>query len=426
MTNEIIDDKQITLDEWFEDYVSGLKEDIRAELNEAEQEQNSLELKSIDGYENLKLVNDAITKLGNTTQRKKTVKKVIDKLGDKGNKDDFAYYSAGMQELLDILYRTIDESRNVPSLPSIRSYKPPKLSIPSAKLVGRIFANDEETQESMKKGKCETPLYEPKRGKPCKHFIRGIQCVYTKDGKDLLSGLSAFDRNVFDGLCSIYQNCIDNGQTDIIVTLGQIYSAFAGREAAHNSTLNKVAASLEKMMSIVIKFNWLEHAQLNGLVGKDISEKKKSQYQVTDNLIHLQGVSYIVNGKVIEQAYKIMAIPVLYKYAKEVGQIVSIRQEVLRIPCVSNTEDNIVIKNYLAYRIELMKNKRNKIKSDKILFDKIFEEAQIEFHNNEKVERKRKRDVICKILNYWIETKYISWYEITKDHGKYNGVQISL
>ncbi len=121
-----------------------------------------------------------------------------------------------------------------------------------------------------------------------------------------------------------------------------------------------------------------------------------------------------------------MEIPALYEYAKKVRQIVSVQQEVLKIPELSNTDDIIAIKTYLAYRIELMKNKRNRVKSDKILFDTVFEECQIEFHSNEKKERKRKREIICKILDYWVTTNYIAWYELIKENGKYTKVQISL
>lgn len=427
MNNETITDEQITLDEWFQDYLPGLKEENQTEIKRIEQEEHPLDPNDLNKYERLKQINGAIAKLNQSNERKKTVKEVVKKLGDKANRDDFEYYAEGMQELLNVLYCSADELENISSLPSIRSYKPPKLSVPSAKLVGRIFTNDKEIQKAMKKGNSETPLYEPTRKNPCKHYIREIKCVRFEDGKDLLSGLSAFDRNVFNGLCSLYQSYADNGQTtDIIITPGQVYSAFAGHEAAHSSTLSKVATSLEKMMSIVIRFNWLEHAQLNRLVGKEITEKKKRQYQVTDNLIHAQAVSCMINGKVVEQAFKLMTVPVLYKYAQKVGQIVSIDQDVIRIPNLSNTEDNIAIKNYLAYRIELMKNKRNRVKSNRILFDKVFEETQIEFHSNEKVERKRKREAICKILDYWITIKYISRYEVLKEHGKYVSVQISL
>ncbi len=414
ITNEIIPDEQI-LDEWFQDYLSGLKKENRAEIKRIEQEQNFPGSKDLEKCEKLKQINSAVTKLNRVAQRKKAVKKVLDKLGDKANRDETEYYSAGAQELLNMLSFTADSL-------NLRTFKPTDLNIPSAKVVSKIFSGDLQTRKLLQEGNCTTPICtRPKRE------VTKISCVQIVNGKELLSNLTAFDKNVFYGICTLYEKCAENGQTtNIVMTAGQIYTAFTGCEAKNSSTLNKVAASVEKLSCYRISFDWLQHAQLNKLAGKDLNDKQKRHYIVTENLVYVKTVSCVVNGKMVDHAFKLIEIPALYEYAKKVRQIVSVKQEVLKIPELSNTDDIIAIKNYLAYRIELMKNPRNRIKSDKIMFDTVFEECQIEFHSDEKKERKRKRETICRILDYWIEIKYIAWHELVKENGKYTGVQISL
>lgn len=428
ITNEIVPDEQI-FDEWFQDYLSDLKKANRTEIKRIEREQSPHDPKDLEKCAKLKQIDSAATKLNRADQRKKAVKKVLDKLGDKANRDETEYYSAGAQELINILYFTAaeEELKDTSLLPSVRTYKPSDLNIPSAKVVSRIFSNDLDTRKLLKKGNCETEICKSIRGKPCKRKVTEIKCVQLVNEKELLSNLTTFDKNVFYGICSIYEKCAENGQTtNIVMTAGQIYTAFTGSETKHTSTLNKVAAAVEKLSCYRISFNWLEHAQLNGLASKDIPDKQKRRYIVTDNLIHVKTVSCIVNGKAVDHAFKLMEIPALYEYAKKVRQIVSVQQEVLKIPELSNTDDIIAIKTYLAYRIELMKNTRNRVKSDKILFDTVFEECQIKFRSNEVVERKRKRDTICKILDYWVTTNYIAWYELTKENSKFVGIQITL
>lgn len=105
------------------------------------------------------------------------------------------------------------------------------------------------------------------------------------------------------------------------------------------------------------------------------------------------------------------------------GQVITVKIDLLNTKkAISNTPDNIVIRAYIVKRIEEMKNSKNHL-GNKILYDTIFEECQIDASN--KVVKKRHRDAIKKILECFIEKDYIKAYTETKKGNTLDGVLIN-
>lgn len=117
----------------------------------------------------------------------------------------------------------------------------------------------------------------------------------------------------------------------------------------------------------------------------------------------------LMNGKRVK-AYQVLREPILYSYAKQKNQVLTVDIDMLALPdSVNMTRENIILQRYLVERIEGMKNPKNKLGCI-VEYETIFKvlDAQ-EFTRDDK---KRIRQTVRKFLDYWVGMAYIkSYYE---------------
>lgn len=125
------------------------------------------------------------------------------------------------------------------------------------------------------------------------------------------------------------------------------------------------------------------------------------------NIKHLEQLfpgritSAVINGSYVETAIELFALPTLYKLqnAMEGGQIMRIQAAALAIPGRTD-EELIIIRDYLARRIDTMKH--DKKQSRFIIFDNILEELGIDPKDrSQRNKRTATRKKAERILDYW-------------------------
>ena len=220
-------------------------------------------------------------------------------------------------------------------------------------------------------------------------------------GLKLSQELTAYDRAVHDGVCSVIAN--NNTMT---VTNRQIYEAMTGRTTTSSQALGHITRSMNKLNRTRVYVNYTDHAKSKGV---DVDKMVFS-----GNVLDFQEVEIVFNKNQSFVGYRILTTPILYKYALEVGQVITVDSKVLNSPNVANTDESIVLKHYLLRRIEAMKNKYNNVDSNNILFDTMFEYCGV---NGNGMELRRKREIVFKILQDWKKIKYI------KDFAEYRGAK---
>jgi hypothetical protein len=190
----------------------------------------------------------------------------------------------------------------------------------------------------------------------------------TYEGKDIsITGryeFTAYDRAIHNAVCSLYAAGND------IVSPTMIYRAVNGMtetEKVSPQSLEAVKNSLDKSRFMRLKVDYTDEAKVRGWnVDKTV---------IDSNLLEARGIIVEAGGAKVE-AYKILAIPVLYQYSQRSKQIISIPSGLLDTKeATRNTEEIISIKEYLIRRIEIMKH--DKDMSNKIIYDTIFDEAGI-------------------------------------------------
>lgn len=282
--------------------------------------------------------------------------------------------------------------------------KPPFLTIPNTKLSNYLFNNTYDLTEP-------TDLTVNRAKK--KEIVVNTQVFVSlldADGAQLPQNITAYDRAVHDGVCSILAH-----NKDMTATNRQIYEAIAGKSATTTQALSAITRSLNKLRNTTLYLNYSQQAQAKGIsLDKMIFD---------GNLLNFIGLEITSNGQTIH-GYKFLSMPILYEYALNMGQIITIDKALLDIPNISNTDESIVLRHYMLRRIETMKNTHNNIHSHNILFSSMFDYCGIKIEW--KTQGTRKRKLVYDILQAWINVKYIKGFKEYKEGRNIIGIKIEL
>jgi len=220
---------------------------------------------------------------------------------------------------------------------------------------------------------------------------------------------SSYEKSIINAVSSI----IEAGNTTF--TLATLYHAMTGKEnpSLDDQLMNELRQRLDKMRKMMITIDFTKEIQAKFM-------PEMEEFTIEGYLLPLTKAKGKVNGKYTE-VYKIIDTPPLYRYAKAKKQLSTVPLILLNAP-VNNNSSTIPLKTYVLWRIEGMKNKNNKLISNKILFDSIYSELG-EIDAN-KVRKKRIRDYTKTILEHFVNEKYITSYEETKNGRVIDGIKI--
>ena len=285
---------------------------------------------------------------------------------------------------------------------------PSVLNMMNTKATNAIF--DPQRQESIKE-----PFNLVVSGSSAKKEILVPAQVFISlydetDGAPLPQNLTAYDRMVYDGVCTAIAN---NPQK--VATANQIYTAFAGKETKSPQALGHITRSLNKLSNTQIYIDYTAHAQARGV--------SVDSMKFSGKLLNFYSCEIESGGKKT-WGYVFLDTPILYKYAAAVGQIITVDRALLDIGTISNTDNNNLMKTYLLRRIESMKAKHNSIKSNRIKYDAMVDYCGIQAGS--KTEKARLRETVKKILEYWKSKHYIKDFKEYKESRAFVGVEISL
>ena len=183
------------------------------------------------------------------------------------------------------------------------------------------------------------------------------------------SVITPFDIAVCDAVFTLVENGIQT------FTLEMLCRALAGNEAKKvtDKLRNAVADSMDKMRHTDIRIDCTEEFLKRKLIrNSDLDWRPEHRYILTSYMMPVEIMEYIRTGnnKHVKRGYRLLKIPALYEYAKEIEQIAGIPAEMFDA-CrpLSDTVDTILLKRYLFKRIEGMKNPRNHLVSNAIRYE---------------------------------------------------------
>jgi hypothetical protein len=236
----------------------------------------------------------------------------------------------------------------------------------------------------------------------------------TYEGKNIsITGryeFTAYDRSVHNAVCSLFAAGNDT------VNPAMVYRAMTGMtetEYVSPQAAEAVKNSLDKSRFMRLKVDFTEEAKARGW--------NVDKTEIDSNLLEARIVTVETGGTKVD-AYKILAMPVLYQYSQRSKQIISVPLGLLDTKeATRNTEEVISIKEYLIRRIEIMKHDKNM--SNKIKYDTIFDEVGIAIKSY--TERDRYRKYIKSILLLWqTRDNYIKEFKEYKEGNSTKGFDI--
>lgn len=186
--------------------------------------------------------------------------------------------------------------------------------------------------------------------------------------------------------------------------------------------IEEAKASMEKQMATLLTIDATEEAKAyghkSGLLKGNMIYAKFAQVvsingKTTSAYLPLHGD----NGKI--------DFPILYQYAAISGQIATVPYDLLQIPSISSSQNNIVLRNYLLLQIKGMEKGSL---SRKIKYSTIFERLGMNEKEttNWKIKTSRIRSTTMKMLDYWKTKGFIKSYRPYKKGNTIEGLEITI
>lgn len=286
--------------------------------------------------------------------------------------------------------------------------KPESLLIATPKVIRKLYDGETDFSDGVQ------PVdISPRKQKG--KFVVPVELVFvpavTGEGLQIQKHLTPFDKQVQTGIFTL----IENGYTAF--TAKQVYEVFAGKTTTSPQAIGHVTRSINKQRTTLISIDWTEHAKMKGL---PVDQQRGDYIATEENLLLLRRVKLRCNGQELD-GYSVIEEPILYRYAKQVGQLSTIDRKLLDVP-VNNTEVNIILKNELLERIDTMKKRSGKI-SNNIAFDTLYKLAGV---GEDRKERERIRTAVEKMLKAWKKEGFISGYAMNQEKRKLVSVSVQI
>ena len=215
-----------------------------------------------------------------------------------------------------------------------------------------------------------------------------------------LQRLTGFDEAVYNAVGSLYYS--DNKY----ITSNMIYQTFTGnKEQKQNPTkemLNAIWDSVKRMSLIRLDID----------ATQEVKAKLNIRAEYSGNLLATEMSRVEINGAV-RDCIKMLAAPILFRYADAKNQIARANIKMLDVP-LSKTPENITLTDYLAQRVLMAKSKKGDV-GNTILYDTLYKHLGLEEAGyTEQGLRHKKKDIRSatkKILEHWKCKGEIKGYE---------------
>lgn len=217
--------------------------------------------------------------------------------------------------------------------------------------------------------------------------------------------LTTYDRSLINGVVSI----LESGNSSF--TIGMLYQAMTGvkNPTVDENLVEELKTKLDTMRRLSITIDLTNEVKAH-MIHKEF-DAQVDQFSIEGYLLPLNKYSGTVNGKKSEM-YQIIDTPPLYSYAKLKNQITTVPLDLLKAP-LNNNSTTIPLKTYLLGRIEAMKNTKNSVFRDKILYKTIY--SELGELTADKKRKARIRKYTCTILSYFVQQKYITSFREVKE-----------
>lgn len=250
-------------------------------------------------------------------------------------------------------------------------------------------------------------------GRNEKPVVTSVSLEYDGEGVELSKPMTQYDREVHNAVVTIMKAGNSN------FTTAQIWKTLSGSsKSPTRKQAEQIEKSIEKQWRTMAHVNFSQEARGREL---DIDGEPVTSTRIDAHMLELEKIRLeTANGRVVE-GYRLLAIPVLYRHAAALNQVISYPVKLLDTASVaSNTTTNILIKKYLLRRIGEMKG-RCKL-SKRILYATVYEKAGCP--SPDRKQRMTMNKFIIGCMNLWKRDGVIKGFSEYSKGQKRIGVEI--
>ena len=224
-----------------------------------------------------------------------------------------------------------------------------------------------------------------------------------------------------EGAFNLYLNGIEAFTPEVL------YRYSIGNKDARVTEQQKerAVASVERMATIRQELDLTPYIQKYGSkeAKAHLKEDPEGAYIIKSYMLPVEEVMERVQGKRQKTVYRLIQAPALLKYNdwlanSRLGQI---DKELL--DTLSTSVEDSLIKRYLAKKLIALENPNNRMSNPVINFETLYDHIDVE--EPDKYKRKKIREDVCAVLDYWKAIKRIKGYKLTKKGRTFTGVELN-
>ena len=224
-----------------------------------------------------------------------------------------------------------------------------------------------------------------------------------------------------EGAFNLYLNGIEAFTPEVL------YRYSIGNKDARVTEQQKerAIASVERMATIRQELDLTPYIQKYGSkeAKAHLKEEPEGAYIIKSYMLPVEEVTERVQGKRQKTVYRLIQAPALLKYNDWLAndRIGQIDKELL--DTLSTSVEDSLIKRYLAKRLIALENPNNRMSNPVVNFETLYDHIDVE--EPDKYKRKKIREDVCAVLDYWKAIKRIKGYKLTKKGRAFTGVELN-
>jgi len=214
--------------------------------------------------------------------------------------------------------------------------------------------------------------------------------------------LTVYDKRVYIAIGALWRYFIDDlniPADQIKINIASIYYAMGYDKTPNARDIQRINDSITKMSSARLYLNNYYELQ---------EHKNRISVDKDMPLLPCKRATGKLNGVIVNSAIKPYEEPPLITFARERGQITTIKRSLLASP-VSKTDLILRIEDYLLIHIAMLKDSKNNMDNTTLLYKTIF--TRLEIKKTEYMKQKRAKDTIKNLLNYYTTEGFIKGYK---------------
>ena len=293
-----------------------------------------------------------------------------------------------------LIYKIVDKARKACEkrkqkslLPQINPKKITELQYPLDKVNASLWGLIPLKEATALKAESDK---DGKKGKQASIYV--LLDFDELDGVKISRQLTSYDKRVFIAVANL------KAQGHDTITAEQIYKAMGNPKRPNADTIKKILQSVECISRGRVTIDNTEEAKMY---------TRYDRVKATFPLLTTEICSGYANGKVVDNAIKVLEVPRLLTFAEKRGQLTTVPLRLLESP-ISKTEANLLLEDYLFNRIARMRNSPKITRT--ILLETVYQKCNV----ISKMQKSRLPEKIERLLQFYKDESWIKGFIITE------------